>query len=272
MTDLTPGVYDDMPPSVYHQKRLGVVSNGALKHIDRAPKFYRAWIDDTEHDAQTDALVFGSRFHCALLEPERFAAEYTAEPDFGDCRFKAAKAERDAWRKNNAGKELISATDAETIAGMVDAIKADPLASRLLRDGVPERTVVWKDEETGLICKVRPDLHVEKRGMVVDAKSCQDASPDAFARDVAKHLYHQQDALYRDGMRCADLGVQHFVFLAVEKSWPFLVGVHTLDSDAVARGYSRARTNIDRLAECLRTNKWPGHSDNINTLGLPPWA
>lgn len=269
-TNFPLGAHPNVDNATYHQRGLGVVSKGALDAIARSPLHYQAWL--TEPDKDTPALAFGRAFHCAILEPERFATEYASEPDFGDCRKKENKAARDAWRESNRAAVWLPADDWEAIEHMVRAVRNHELGRLILRDGDPEVTLTWLDKATGLPCKARPDYLVRSRRMCVDVKTTDDASEEAFARTVAKYRYHVQDALYRDA--CAQTGeaVEHFLFVAVEKTAPYAVNVHTLDEDAIGRGYTRARIEIELLADCVKRNEFPGYPPHIHTLSLPPWV
>jgi exodeoxyribonuclease VIII len=155
---------------------------------------------------------------------------------------------------------------------MVASVRRHPLASRMIRDGVSELTLKWTDQETGLTCKSRLDYYVESLGMIVDAKSCLDARWEPFRRDMIKHGYEIQDALYRSAALTLGLRVQHFVFLAVEKTPPYAVATYTLDANGIASGYSKARAAIDTLAHCVKTKTWPGYDVGIQTIDWPTWA
>jgi len=266
---LAAGIHPNVPSDVYHAHHLGLVNKGALSAVGRSPKHYRAWLDAVDED--TPALAFGRAFHCAALEPELFASSYVVAPAFGDCRFKDNRAARDEWRKEHAGQTTIEAPDMERIAGMVASVRAHELGALLLRDGEPEITIAWRDERTGLFCKTRPDYHVRRLRMCVDLKSTEDARPESFARDCARYDYPMQDALYRAGFAAVGEPVDHFLFLAVEKTPPYDVAVHTLDSDGVGRGYMRVLARMALLAECLRTDSWPGYEPRIHTISLPHW-
>ncbi|HTJ17769.1 MAG TPA: PD-(D/E)XK nuclease-like domain-containing protein [Steroidobacteraceae bacterium] len=279
--DLPNGVHRDVAPAVYHAPALGVVSKTALDKIHRSPAHYKAWLDGTDAEESSEALEFGAAFHCALLEPDRFAAEYAIAPDFGDTRktdkttkedAKANKTRRDEWRTANAGKQPLDAFDANCIAGMVAAVRQHPLAGKMIRDGVSELTLKWRDSETGLTCKSRLDRYVEGHAMILDAKSTLDARWEAFRKDIAKWRYHVQDALYRSAAVELGIPVQYFVFLACEKLPPYAVATYTLDADGIGRGYSAARADIDLLATCVRDNVWPGYPVGIKEIELPPWA
>lgn len=271
LIEMAPGLYPDVPHDVYHQRLPGIVSKTALDKVDRSPAHLKAWLDGAA-DESNEAMRFGSLFHIAALEPARFESTYVIAPDFGDCRKKENKAARDAWREENTGKLEIDADTDTALRGMVSALQAHPLASRMLRDGEPELTVRWNDEETGIPCKTRLDYFVRAREMIVDLKSADDASPEAFRKSIAKYRYHVQDGLYRAGCAGAGVPAKHFVFVVVEKKPPHAIGIYTLDQDGVARGYSAARRNIAQYAHAVRNNDYPGYSPSIQTLELPPWA
>lgn len=268
---LEPGIHPHVPAADYHKRELGVVSKSALDRVRRSPAHYRAWIDGRLPDDDTPALRFGRAFHMALLEPERFATTYTELPRF-DMRTKAGKEGRAAWDAEHADAEPIRFDDLMTITNMVEAVRAHPLARQMVRDGESELTLSWSDPDTGLPCKSRLDFYVRDLAMIVDAKSTDDATWDEFRRDVAKYGYHRQDALYRAAALALDLPVQHFVLLAVEKSPPYAVATYTLDAEGVGKGYGSVRRDIDTLAECMKTGKFPGYPETIQQLDVPFWA
>lgn len=281
LLDLPDGVHRDVLPRIYHERHLGVVSKTVLDLVERSPAHYRAWIDRKLDDEETPALLFGQAFHCALLEPERFEEEYAVEPEFGDIRktdetskddAKANKTRRDEWREEHIDSALIAADDATAIAGMVASIRRHPLASKMIRDGVSELTLKWTDPETGLTCKSRLDYYVESLGMIVDAKSTIDARYQPFMRQMIKHRYEVQDALYRNASITLGLPVQYFVFMAVEKTFPFNVATYTLDEAGIASGYSKTTTALRELAHCMKTDTWPGYEVSLQQISWPTWA
>lgn len=269
---LADGVHRDVLPRIYHERHLGVVSKSALDLVRRSPAHYKAWVDEELDDEETPALKFGRGFHCALLEPERFDEDFAIEPDVGPRNLKYGKDAIAAWRAEHEGVEHLSPDDGKAIVHMVASIRRHPLASRMIRDGVSELTLKWTDAETGLTCKSRLDYYVESLGMIVDAKSTIDARWEPFRRDMVKHGYEIQDALYRSAALTLGLPVKHFVFLAVEKTAPYAVATYTLDEAGIAAGFSKARAAIDTLAHCVTTKTWPGYDVGIQTIDWPTWA
>lgn len=255
----------------YHKKTLGVISKSALDKVARSPAHYLAWVNGYA-GKYSAALDLGKAFHMALLEPAKFAKLYAIAPDFGDLRFKVNKERRAEWQTANDGKLSLDADDAERIAGMVRSVMEHPTGARLIAEGESEVTLRWTDQATGLPCKSRADRWVKGKRLVVDAKSTDDASPEGFARSVAKYRYHVQDALYRDGFAACGEPIDHFALLAVEKEPPYAVAVYTLDADAVSRGYAASRRDIETLQTCLERNEWIAYSSGVTELSLPKWA
>lgn len=273
ITDLPDGLHADVSAELYHARLPGLVSRTALTLFQRAPAVYKAWLDGAspEDDEKPD-LLFGAALHCALLEPKVFARSYAVEPDFGDCRYKENKATRGAWRRENAGKALLSAEDDATISGMIRSIMAHPFAPKLLDGGDAEITALWRDEATGLRCKARADYYSPTLKLIVDVKTTRDGRERPFARSCANYGYHLQRAFYGDGFVAAGAPVEMFVFLAVEKKPPYLVKLHQLDLAALAKGRDEVRETMAQLAECIRADHFPGYDPSISTISLPPWA
>lgn len=265
------GIHADVPEAVYHQRVHGVAGKGILDIIRAAPAKYRAWLAGVEEE-ETEALTFGKAFHMALLQPALFETTYVVEPAFGDCRKKDNKARRDEWRLVNADKLTLSPEDMTTIKGMVASVRAHPLAGRMVADGQPELTIRWADPDTGLECKARPDYYVRRLAMACDVKTTRDASFESFRRDAARHGYHRQDAFYRNAFAAVGAPIDHFVFIAVEKTAPHLVALYSLDTDDIRKGYASVTNDMARFRECLETDVWPGYEPTIQTLTLPPWA
>ena len=281
LADRPDGIHHDVPAHEYHERVPAIISHTAINKFRYTPATWKAWLDGKDDDSDSEALAFGSAFHCALLEPEVFARTYVAEPDFGACRkdahttseeAKRNKEERNKWRAANVGKRFISPESEAKIAGMCASVRGDDLASALVTGGVPEMTVLWRDSETGLRCKARADYYVRSARLIVDVKTVDSAKEYAFARSVERYGYDTQDALYTSGFAAAGHPVDRFVFLAVEKRAPYLVAMYRLDVASREAAGAAVREAIRGMAECLRTDVYPGHPAGIQTIGVRRWA
>ena len=253
-------IIHDMPIAEYHARPE--ISSSILSKMARSPLHARAYIDG-ERKGPTAAMLVGTAVHTAVLEPRRFSAEYAVFQ--GDRRTKEGKARYDEIKES--GATIISAADNEIITSMTTAISQHPMAEMLLSDGIHEASVFWTDKHTGLNCRARPDSWSRNRELIVDLKTCEDASPSGFARSVANYRYHLQAAHYSAGTGCT-----RFIFLAIEKQPPFAIAAYELDADAFRAGMELRSRLLAMYASCQEFCIWPGYSDDIMSLSLPKWA
>lgn len=177
------------------------------------------------------------------------------------------------WEKVNEHRTILNPEQWKTIHAMRDALMAHQAANALLT-GIPgkaEKSVYWIDATTGVLCRCRPDWWRDDN-LIVDLKTTEDASPEGFARSIAKFRYDVQDAFYTDGVQQATgKRPKAFVFIAVEKKPPYGVGVYVLDSETKDLGRAQYQHDLRVYAECLRTGEWPGYGDKIQIISLPAW-
>jgi exodeoxyribonuclease VIII len=238
------------------------VSASHLHAVAASPYHYwsRFINPDRPPSVQTAAMKLGSLTHCAVLEPDELSKRYGIAPDRRTNAGKAVAAEMEA-----AGIEAVTAPEMEQAMAMAASVRSHQAAAALLRDGKAEQSFWWDDIPTGLRCKCRPDWYTGST--IVDLKTTTDASPKGFARSVAQWRYHVQQNHYLAGTFA-----ERFVFIAVEKQYPFCVGVYELDDAAALYGETERRTNLQTIADCRAISEWPGYGNTIQPLSLPNWA
>lgn len=104
----------------YHSETEHINGSGLWNILDRCPA---AWRYKDEEDEQSKALVFGTGSHTALLEPERFDAEYARMPvveDFpkdkdGNRTVLVTVSDMNSWAKERGIKGLSGKTKSEVI-------------------------------------------------------------------------------------------------------------------------------------------------------------
>jgi len=152
--------------------------------------------------------------------------------------------------------------------------------SELFSEGHAEVSLFHQDPETGVLCKGRLDWLPDKRGILIDLKTAQDASYESFARDAAKYGYHLQDALYGRLASWALGGpIRPMLFVVAQTEPPYEVAFYELDGVARTAGWQKIRHALDIWRRCERTGQWPGigwdwdrKAYTIQTLSLPKWA
>lgn len=251
------------------------VSKSHLDEINRSPLHYWARFLDPNRivPPPTPAMVIGTALHTHVLEMTEWDKQFVIAPDGIDRRTKAGKEEWAAFEAEANGKTVLKREDGELIAAMGRAIYGHPAAAMLLAmSGKAETSHFWTDEKTGLECKCRPDWLFDDCSVIVDLKTTEDASPMGFRKSIGQYAYHKQAAWYLHGLEQAT-GVcpTQFVFIAVEKKPPYAVGVYAADAEMIKAGWEVAERNLERIAECRVAGRWPGYSEEIEPISLPPW-
>lgn len=266
------GIYAGITNADYHGGPG--ISKSGLDLIARSPLHYWSrYLDPQRTPTEpTPSMRLGTAIHTAVLEPGDFSKRYYIAPDV-DRRTKEGKA---LWQmaldeSQAAGSELISADDAKTCMSIYDVVRSHPTALKVFASGQAEMSCYWTDQETGLLCKCRPDwLNLP---FIVDLKSTEDASADGFQRSAWNWRYWVQAAWYIDGVeqatgQCPDA----FVFAAFEKAPPYACAFYYADQAMIDMGRKEYRRLLRILADCMSADKWPGYDADVRPLGLPAWA
>lgn len=262
----------DIPADQYHAHPA--VGHSGLVRIMRSPAHYQEYV--THPPEPTPVMAFGSAFHVAILEPERFGQTFVVAPKF-DRRTKEGKAAAEAWEAENAGKTALTAEHMAAIEQMVASVRNHAGAAKLLSDGMAEMSGFWNDQETGIGCKCRPDFLAmagETITGIVDVKTCRDASADGFARAIANFGYDVQAAFYHDGLKALTGRAIPFYFVAVETEPPYAVAAYKASDEVIEVGRAKYRSALQLLKWCRENDRWPAYQPNgeIETITLPRWA
>lgn len=259
-----------MPEAEY--RRHAGVGHSDLRQVMRSPAHYRAYIENPPQP--TPQMAFGTAFHAALLESDRFEQEYVVAPEF-NRRTKEGKAAAEAWEAANAGKTALTEEQMRAISAMVKSVRAHAGAAALLANGHAELCGFWRDQDVA--CKFRADfvsVNDNTPVALVDVKTCQDASSSAFSRAIASYGYDVQAGYYVDGFSSIVGADVPFYFIAVEKDPPYAVAVYRAADEVIESGRAKYRAALHLLKWCRTNNEWPAYQPKgeIETISLPRWA
>lgn len=259
---INPGVYSELAEEYYRATKA--VSCSTLKRFAEAPA--KALVPQSD----SAAMSAGRLIHSALLEPHKFEERY--------ARTTLDRRGTKAWQEAEieaGGKDLLKQDEFDKLAALRDAVMSHPTARELLAPGLDaEASVFWRSEATGLLCRGRVDGLRRDQRIIVDLKTTVDASPPEFSKSAGNYRHHWQEAFYRWGVEAAPGGfeVDRFIFIAVEREPPFLIGIYELSPSALAQGKREVMRALQEYAECERTGIWPGYSPEIVMVDLPIWA
>ena len=267
---LEPGVYD-LTDEEYFAPQLAAstLSSTGVRELLAAPaKFRHNQLNPRPPKRSSDV---GHAAHQLVLG---------AGPEL--VLFPGTGANPEAWQKTS-DKEAVAALRAEgkvplrpsdwaAVHAMADALQSHPFAPRLFAVGAPERTIVWRDEATGVMCRAKADW-LRPDG-VVDYKSCDCADKAALSRSVHSYGYYVQAAFYLRGFRSvAPDQLPFFAFVAQEKDAPYLVQPFQLTERALAYGDRKCTEALELYARCVAADEWPGYpADDITLIDLPAYV
>lgn len=237
----SPGFYS-MTNEAYHAGS-GLSSSRVKKALESHAAFH------APPPEPTDAMAFGTAFHCALLEPEVFAAKYVrAKAIEGNKNSNAYKAELAAWISSVPdGSTILSTDDFDTIQAMVAVVKDHPEWARMPAYDCELTAIASMD---GMQVKCRADSF---GSAIYDFKTTSGlVTPGPFSWAVMEFGYHVSAAFYQDIFHL--LTGERLPFIIVPVSKPGRSGVidceyYELSDGVLAEGrklYQCAMRRISR--------------------------
>lgn len=176
--------------------RLKSIDQSQLKQFLKNPAdwAYRRLNDDHK---PTDAIKFGTAFHAYLLG----TSDVVSLPEGESFRSK----DNQKWRADQleAGNIIVSYNDMQLLKRMKEGIEQTSLMPEypdymeIIEQGTKEQCIEWKDRQTGLMLKAKPDLIPAGTDYLVDLKTAQKADAESFAKEVINYGYHIQTVFYR---------------------------------------------------------------------------
>ena len=255
-----------------YRKKEGI-SSSDLKRMMKSMATWKYYQENPE-DGDTEALQFGRAYHKLMLEPDDFENEFAVSPKF-DRRTKEGKAAAEEFQKKAEGKEVINEETYQKLLDMQNALYATPFVKLLIK-GEHEKSFFWKDSDTGIPCKCRPDSfgQIKDQYVCVDLKTTKDAETDHFMRDALKLGYDIQAYHYCQGLEDAYKKPFKFIFIAQEKTAPYLVNVLEADEYFMQSGKDLRTKLLDDYKKAQETGIYEGYmskDSGINSLSVPAW-
>jgi len=207
-----------------------------------------------------------------LLGEDNFRTKYTAEPEtYRDVKTAEEKKWNNnahvcqAWHeKQRLSGRMVMKVDALTdIVYMARSLALEPLVKDGLLKGHVETSGFFKDQETGLWIKIRPDVVPTGGPDYVDLKTASEVTSVALMSSIREHGYHQQGALVWEFCDAMNLPFETFVLMFIETSNPYCARTVPLHDDDLARGRLQNRAMLRKIKGCMDANHWagPGEGD-----------
>lgn len=214
-------------------------------------------------------MVLGSITHARLelKTVEEFERRYVKMP----LRMRKIGAPAEAYKAENKGKILVSASDWDLSFELYKAVKRNKTAHSLLTSGIAEESFFFMHNNQKV--KGRIDLRVPKHSLIIDWKTCISADPQSyhgFAKSIRLSHLDCQAAFYKSQADSFFPDHSHdFVFVAIEKTYPFACSLITLSPIDMDRAHDKVFSALDEVTDMINKNSWgTGYGDKIWTINL----
>lgn len=288
-----PGIYSGIPLHLYHDPRICAgdrpwhdgsmrygpsISSSGLREIfgeNKSEKhFYANWRGNPNYreidEEKKRHFVIGRAVHHLVLGERNFAKLFVQQPhewpdENGEVKpWHNGRKTCKAWNaaRKREGRAWLSLKEIEMIKQMVISVGNHPLVQQGALNGATERSIFWKDRETGIWLKCRPDCIPSDSGDFVDLKTTRTTFWSQLQKTMREYAYYRQAALAQEACREV-LGIEweSFTLIFVEKAEPW----HTRDvrphDEDLHRGQRANRAALRRFARALETGIWPGPGD-----------
>lgn len=287
-----PGIYSKIPLDVYHGADIcdgPSVSSSSLRKAfgESLAHFYAEWPGNPDHDEPDEEkahFILGRAVHHLILGEPFFAKLFAVQPDeyIDDKTGEAKKWTYGAkvcvaWRnaRHKEGRSILKGEDVKNIRGMAERLSHNAIIRAGALNGMIERSLFWKDKDTGLWLKSRPDAIPTHSGDYTDLKTTTSVMWYDLRKVIYDNGYFQQMALIRTAARALGLPFNSATLIFIEKKKPWCERVVTLKDNVLDKGERANRWALDGIARCLKSGRWPGpggERDDAAYIELPEWA
>ena len=225
-------------------------------------------------------MIWGTRMHDALLEPDEFWNRNIRLPDTATdgkpWNWKSSKHrdERDAFLADNPGKVLITEEEEAEVQAVSDAVERNPEALQLINaEGRRECSIFWTDPATGIRLKCRPDILTDDN-ILVDLKTTRNPTPEAFAKAASDLGYYRKAALYSAGVAKITGEIPKYRWIAVGNTPPYDCYVYEPPvEELLGVAGQQVAAVLASIVSAVDSDEWINDDQRrVVPLPMPAWA
>ncbi len=179
------------------------------------------------------------------------------------------------WQEMDADPRVkVSQAEWETLVAMGAVLANDPAAAAAL-GGIPEVTMAWQDDRTGIWCLARPD-QLSLSGLLSDYKKTSGRgyafNTTTCDRAITNYGYDMQMAFADTGFRVLTGEAPDQIGLVFQLDTPpYHVILRGIDEEDIELARFRNDRSLYRFAECLESGNWPGPGEHVGNYRRPDW-
>lgn len=271
-----PGIYSLVPMSRYHGPNLcdapSISSSGLRSIFSKSPMEY--WVESPYNPNKIDVadkaeFTLGRATHHLALGETGFPQQFAIRPDKWDSwRGDPAK----AWRalKQIDGITVLDDKMVDQVKGMMGVL---PWQKGLedsglnnhgmfrggILGGLIEHSIVFRDKETGVWIKVRPDAIPLDDTVAADLKTSLSVTDEAISKTLGAFRYDMQAALIRRALReICGIDITNFALVFVMKKPPYAVRTIEIDTADMDEAEMDIQVALRTFAKAMETGRWIG--------------
>lgn len=256
----------DITNEEYHSSD-GFSKSALITYRNSPLTFYKEYILKQREQKTSDDMLLGNLVHTMILETQKVDELYHFYNHINRATKDGKAQAKELEEIENTGKILVKTEIANQALAMVEAVKNNSIAMRIIVDAQVEQSVYWNDYDVALAFKARPDII--SGNIVADLKTCKDVSYKAFQRSCMDYGYFLQASMCKLGLNAHDVDFERFVFICVDKVTCEVV-LYTLDEQAIEYGINQFKSLSFKIANEIKDNSWL--EPRIKVLEVPRWA
>jgi hypothetical protein len=253
-------------------------SDAVFLQAPYTPAHFRAHVDERKPEINK-AFEYGSAAHLMALGvgpeivviPDSVGVLASGKPSTSP---RMTAAYKDAVAQvRDSGKIPLNEDEATALEGMKNALLNNPVSAEILTDPTLQAEVARcaQDKTSGVYLLGKADLL--GADVIVDYKTTgRLADPASFTKTCWDYHYALQTVWYQSITELLGQPRKKFVFLVQEKQSPYLVAAYSISETWLEIARLTMAAVLERYAECLNANNWPGYPEKIQELLPPGWA
>lgn len=261
-----PGIYS-ISNERYHAAEG--LSRTALWTFKQLP--YKYWYEYLSggHKApsESEAFLIGNLVHCLVLEPDLFKERYFVMPKVNRTT-KQGKINYQEYLLKASARTLINQDQYQLAELMRQSVYNNCTSIEILHGAKKEQSIFWLDEQTGIMCKARPDIW--NHPIMGDLKTTLDAGYRGFQSAAFKDGYFLQAGMQYEAAKAIGEPFEKYVYLCVEKKAPYSTGIYMLDDEALQFGIDLFHKILGQYKACQESGEWPDYG--VQMLMIPKYA
>ena len=187
-------------------------------------------------DKSSSAILIGSYFHTALLEPDKLK-------DFKVIA--AASRNTKVYKDKSEGKLCLLQSEVDNLKLMIDKINQTKICEDLIRDAKVDYEVPNIVELEGNMWKGKADVVNHKEGLVIDLKTTADINK--FRSSAFRYNYDSQAFIYKE------LFDYDFIFIVIDKTTK-QIGIFECSDEFLNAGYMKLK-NASKVYDLFYKDK-----------------